>query len=538
MNATKEEDSVSTDAMRQPNHLGHLLVSSLRRHRDKPVMSLGETTLTGGQTAERISQYAQALDALGAGTGAPSALLSLNRPEVLLIIGAGQMLGSRRTALHPLGSLDDHAHILDDAGITTLIIDPVPSFVERAAALLDKVPALEQVLTIGPVPDALAGADAHDLAATAATYQPQPLQAPELPPDHIVSITYTGGTTGKPKGVIGTAQAMTTMTQIQLAEWEWPQAPKFLVCTPLSHAGAAFFAPTLVKGGSLVVLPKFDPAEVLRTIEEHRITTTMLVPTMLYALMDHPDSRTRDLSSLETVYYGAAAINPVRLNEAIERFGPIFAQYYGQSEAPMAISYLARGDHDERRLTSCGRPSPWLRTALLGEDGQPVRQGEPGEICVAGPLVAAGYWQRPDETAEAFRDGWLHTGDVARQDEDGFWHIVDRTKDMIVTGGFNVFPREVEDVVASHPAVAQVAVIGTPHEKFGEAVTALVVPREGTALDDEVVEEIQAMVKERKGAVQSPKQVLAVDEIPLTGLGKPDKKALRARFWQGERAVG
>jgi fatty-acyl-CoA synthase len=293
-----------------------------------------------------------------------------------------------------------------------------------------------------------------------------------------------------------------------------------------------------MRGGTLVVLPRFDPAEVLRTIEEQRITATMLVPSMLYALLDHPDSRTRDLSSLETVYYGASAANPTRLAEAIERWGPVFAQYYGQSEAPMAISYLAKGDHDEPRLSSCGRPSPWLRTALLGEDGEPVPQGEPGEVCVAGPLVASGYWQRPEETAETFRDGWLRTGDVARADADGFWHIVDRTKDMIVTGGFNVFPREVEDVVASHPAVAQVAVIGTPHEKFGEAVTALVVPRDGVAVDDTVVGEIQALVKDRKGAVQAPKQVLAVDEIPLTGLGKPDKKALRARFWQGERSVG
>jgi fatty-acyl-CoA synthase len=526
---------VTDDPLRFPAHNGHLMVAALARHRDRPVMHLGESTLTGAEVAAEMSRYVQALEGVGAGHGVGSALLAPNRPEVLHILGAGQTQGYRRTSLHPLGSLDDHAYVIDDAGISVLVVDP--SFADRGADLLDRCPALTTVLTLGPVPDRLAGR-ATDLVAAAAAYDARPLVAATLSPAHVVSITYTGGTTGRPKGVIGTAGQMNAMSQVQLAEWEWPEQPRFLMCTPLSHAGAAFFVPVVMRGGTLVVLPRFDPAEVLRTIEEQRISAMMLVPSMLYALLDHPDSRTRDLSSLQTVYYGASAANPTRLAEAIERFGPIFAQFYGQSEAPMAISYLARGDHDERRLTSCGRPSPWLRTALLGEDGQPVRQGEPGEICVAGPLVAAGYWQRPDETAEAFRDGWLHTGDVARQDEDGFWHIVDRTKDMIVTGGFNVFPREVEDVVASHPAVAQVAVIGTPHEKFGEAVTALVVPREGTALDDEVVEEIQAMVKERKGAVQSPKQVLAVDEIPLTGLGKPDKKALRARFWQGERAVG
>jgi fatty-acyl-CoA synthase len=361
--------------------------------------------------------------------------------------------------------------------------------------------------------------------AVAAGFDPGPLTARDLPPDHIVSITYTGGTTGKPKGVIGLSQTMATMTQIQLAEWEWPENPRFLMCTPLSHAGAAFFVPTVLKGGCLYVLSRFDPAEVLRTIEEQKITATMLVPSMLYALMDHPDSRTRDLSSLETVYYGASAINPVRLKEAIDRFGPIFAQYYGQSEAPMVITYLPKGDHDDQRLSSCGRPSAFLRTALLDENGKPVPVGEPGEICVAGPLLAGGYWNLPDETAETFRDGWMHTGDVAREDEDGFWFIVDRTKDMIVTGGFNVFPREVEDVVAEHPAVAQVGVIGTPHEKFGEAVTAIVVLRDGQELTDQVVEEIRQMVKERKGSVQVPKQVIATDALPLTGLGKPDKKA-------------
>jgi fatty-acyl-CoA synthase len=517
---------VTSQDLRTGVHNGHLMVAALKRHSDDPVMVLGDTTLTGRQTAEMISRYVQVFDAHGAGeTG--SALLAPNRPEVLYILGAGQTQGYRRTSLHPLGSLDDHAYVIDDAAITTLIVDPV--FTQRAVDLLDRCPGLTTVLTIGPVPDELSGR-ATDLVAAARAYESRPLTARTLPADHVISITYTGGTTGKPKGVVGTTGSMNAMAQIQLAEWEWPINPRFLMCTPLSHAGAAFFVPTVMKGGSLVVLPRFDPAAVLETIERERITATMLVPSMLYALLDHPDSHTRDLSSLETVYYGASAINPTRLAEAIERFGPIFAQYYGQSEAPMAITYLAKGAHTSERLASCGRPSAFVRAALIGEDGQPVRQGEPGEICVAGPLVAQGYWQLPEQTAETFGDDWMHTGDVAREDEDGFWYIVDRTKDMIVTGGFNVYPREVEDVVATHPAVAQVAVIGTPHDKYGEAVTALVVPREPGALTDEVIAEITALVKERKGSVQAPKQVLEIDAIPLTGLGKPDKLALRARF--------
>ena len=535
-------DLPGNETLRRGTHNGHLMVAALRRHRDRPIIHLGDVSLTGGEVSQRISQYVQAFESLGAGSDSTAALLALNRPEVLFIIGAGQTQGFRRVALHPLGSADDHAYVINDSEVTTLVVDPY--FAERAIELLDKCPQLTQLLTIGPVPPSLEGR-ATDLVAVAATYEPMPLAARLLPPDHIVSFAYTGGTTGRPKGVIGLAQSMNTMTSIQLSEWEWPEVPRFLMCTPLSHAGAAFFVPVVIKGGTLFVSSRFDPAEVLATIEEKQINSLMLVPTMLYALLDHPDSRTRDLSSLETVYYGASAINPVRLAEAIERFGPIFAQYYGQSEAPMAITYFGKGDHVDaegkpltHRLTSCGRPAALVRAALLDEDDQPVAPGEPGEICVAGPLVSGGYWGMPEETAETFRDGWMRTGDVAREDEDGFWYIVDRTKDMIVSGGFNVFPREVEDVIATHPAVAQVAVIGTPHDKFGEQVTALVVPRPGAGLDDTAIAEIQALVKERKGAVQSPKQVLAVDAIPLTGLGKPDKKALRARYWTGGRSVG
>ena len=516
-------------------HNGHLLVHALKKHADKPVLHIGEQALTGADLAEQISRFIAALQEIGLGTGSPVGLLTLNRPEVLVSIGAGQLLGLRRTALHPLGSLEDHAYVLQDAGIETLIIDPV--FATRGAELLERVGCLKQVLTFGP-------ADiGEDINAICERQPAAPLQPLDLPADTVVGITYTGGTTGRPKGVIGSTRTIVTKTTIQQAEWEWPAEPRFLMCTPLSHAGAAFFLPVLMAGGSMVVLPKFDPAEVLRVIEEHRINSTMLVPSMLYALMDHPDSHTRDLSSLETIYYGAAAINPVRLAEAVDRFGPIFAQYYGQSEAPMVITYLAKDDHLRKdRLSSCGRPSAFLRTALLDDEGNRVPVGEPGEICVAGPLLASGYWHRPDETAATFRDGWLRTGDVAREDEDGFWYIVDRTKDMIVTGGFNVFPREVEDVIAQHPAVAQVGVIGVPDDKWGEAVTAVVVLRPGES-DDEatlarVTEEVQAAVTEHKGSVQSPKQVIFRPELPLTPLGKPDKKALRAPFWEGrERAV-
>ncbi|MFD4460140.1 fatty-acid--CoA ligase FadD8 [Nocardia sp. NPDC058480] len=516
--------------LRMPVHNGHALVAGLRRNKHKPVLTLGDAVLTGGDVLDAISCYIDAFAEHGVVCGTPIGVLALNRPEVLFTIGAGQIAGHRRTALHPIGGLDDHAYVLADAGITTLILDPVPAFVERARALVDMVPGLNRVLVLGPVPEALSDVGI-DLLATADKFSPRPVQAVELRPEDVISIAYTGGTTGKPKGVIGTSQAMATMTQIQLSEWEWPKNPKFLICTPLSHAGAAFFLPVVLLGGQAIVLPRFEPGEVLAAIEEHKINSTMLVPSMLYALLDHPDSHTRDLSSLETVYYGAAAIDPNRLQEAIDRFGPIFAQYFGQSEAPMAISYLGKDEHDEARLTSCGRPSNAIRVALLDDKDNVVAPGEVGEICVSGPLLAGGYLNLPEVTAETFHDGWLRTGDLAREDEDGFLFIVGRSKDMVVTGGFNVFPREVEDIVSEHPRVRNVAVVGVPDPHWGEAVTAVLVLDKDTAADPAAVEtvtaEIQAAVKRRKGSVQVPKHVLLVDELPLTGLGKPDKKVIR-----------
>jgi fatty-acyl-CoA synthase len=520
------------ERLRLPVHNGHSLLAGLRRAHAQPVLTLGETALTGAEVLDATARYITVLRHHGIDSGAPLGILALNRPEVLFTIAAGQLRGHRRTALHPLGGVDDHAHILDDAGITTLILDPHPAFVARVRELLDRVPSLTKVLVLGPVPAELARVGVDLTAEAAALRRVDPVTVAELPPDHVVSVTYTGGTTGRPKGVIGTALGMTTMTQIMLAEWEWPRRPRFLLCTPLSHAGAAFFLPTILRGGRLVVLPRFDAGAVLAAIEEHRISATMLVPSMLYALLDHPDFPRRDLSSLEVVYYGASAIDPGRLRQAIDRMGPIFAQYFGQSEAPMAISYLARDEHDEDRLTSCGRPSAMLRTALLGPAGAPVARGEAGEICVSGPLLALGYRNLPEVTAQTFRDGWLYTGDLAREDEDGFLHIVGRSKDMIVTGGFNVFAREVEDVIAADPQVAAVTVVGVPDPAWGEAVTALVVPATSAAQDrsarDELAARLVATVRERKGPVHAPKHVLFVDAIPLTALGKPDKVASRA----------
>jgi fatty-acyl-CoA synthase len=289
----------------------------------------------------------------------------------------------------------------------------------------------------------------------------------------------------------------------------------------------------------VIVERGFDASRFAALVARHRATMTFLVPTMIYRLLDEPGLDAAALAGLEVVIYGAAPISPARLAEAVRRFGPVFMQLYGQTEAPNAITALRRADHDPdrhpERLASCGVPIGPSRVALLDEDGREVPHGEVGEICVRGPLVTAGYWNRPEETAHAYRHGWLHTGDMARSDADGFLYIVDRSKDMIVTGGFNVFPREIEDVLTTHPAVAAAGVIGVPDPQWGEAVKAVVVLRPGASVD---AAELIALVREAKGPVQAPKSVEFVDALPVTGLGKPDKKALRARYWGGAaRAV-
>ena len=517
---------IANHDLHRPAYGGDLLIRGLRRNPSKPAVYLGDRVLTSAEMSDEISRWVQAYDAWGLTQGSPTATLAANRPEVLFAIGAGMVTGCRGTALHPMGSLDDHAYILEDAGIETLFYDP-STYEERAMALKERVPGLKRVLALAPTDSA------EDVPTAAARFGSRRLRPVSAAPDTPYSIAYTGGTTGRPKGVVGTYRSMSTMTMIQMAEWQWPDELRFLCCTPLSHAGAAFFVPTLLRGGSLYVLPHFDPERVIDTIAEHRITATMLVPTMIYVLLDHPKTATADLSSLQMLYYGAAAMSPTRLDEGIDRLGQIFFQYYGQAECPMTITVLRTEEHlrgNKERLSTCGRPVPWLDVALLDDEGHEVDQGEPGEICVRGPLVMKEYLNKPEQTAEALKFGWLHTGDVARSDEEGFLTIVDRKKDMIVTGGFNVFPREIEDVLSSHPSVSAAAVIGVPDDKWGEAVKAVVVRRPGS---DVPAEELISLVKDRKGSVSAPKSVDFVDAIPVSPLGKPDKKALRAQYWGG-----
>ena len=500
------------------------VMNALVRDWNKPIVELvGGRSWTGADIIMKISQLTQALQEAGVKGGARVALLAGNSIEVLLLHNALGFAGGCLVAMHPMGSADDHLFAIEDGEVDFLIYDP-SKFAKRAEELQQRTNRLKSILSLGD------GKLGEDLLQQAEAKTPGPLTAPELPDNAITRLSYSGGTTGTPKAIPGSPRVGAMALQIMMTDWEWPTEPRMLAVVPLSHAGGSLFGPTVLKSGTMVVMTSFDPAEVMRVIQEHKITCTMLVPTMIYAILDHPDFDKYDLSSLETIFYGASLMSPVRLKEGIERIGPVFFQFYGQAEAPMTVMTLRRSEHDPNnleRLASCGRPTPWLNVALLDDDDQPVPDGEPGEICVRGPLVMDGYLNRDELNKQTFSGGWLHTGDVALKDPDGFYRIVDRKKDMIVTGGFNVFPSEVENVIAQHPSVAQVSVFGVPDEKWGEAVRAAVVLRPGARVE---APELIALVREHKGPVQAPKNIVFIDAIPQTAVGKPDKKALKAAY--------
>jgi fatty-acyl-CoA synthase len=501
-----------------------LLVHALSHHPNRPVIHLEDgRVVTAGDLKDETSRYCQALAAIGLPPQARIGILSGNRLEMLHVTNASMLNQLICVPLYPRGSLDDWTYIAEDAELDALVFEP-SVFDESAAILRTRVPHMSRLIAMGP------SAAGIDLVAAAAQFTPCALPNPLLHGDEIFRLSYSGGTTGKPKAIVGShTYAMTTLT-IQLCEWEYPKRVRQLLCAPLSHSGAAVIMPSLVLDGEVWIHSGFDPLKVLQAIHENRITCILLVPTMIYALMDHPRFNEFDLSSLETIFYGASPISPARLREAIEKFGPVFFQFYGQAEAPMAVTVLRKEEHEvdnPRRLASCGRPVPWVHVALLNDLNREVPEGEPGELCVRGPLVMAGYLNKEQQTAEAFSGDWLHTGDIAVKDEDGFFRIVDRKKDMIISGGFNVYPREVEDVLSLHPSVGQCAVFGIPDAHWGEAVVAVVGARPGRSCPPG---ELMSFVREKKGPIQTPKAIIFVSSIPLTAVGKPDKKVLRIQY--------
>jgi fatty-acyl-CoA synthase len=515
-----------TAELRDAVTYGAIILGALRRFPDRIAFRQDERALTYRQTADLLARWITLFTHRGLARGQGIGVLSPNRPEVWLAQAATVMSGGRYTALHPLGSLDDHLYACNEAELRFLVVDP--AYAERAAKLLDASPAVEAVFTLG------AASVGEDLTQLVERVAPGPLTAGPHGPDDICWLLYTGGTTGVPKAAMLPERAIAQMMFSVLAGWDLPADMRYLACAPISHAAGMLTTPTLMRGGTVILHRTFDPGAWLATVAREKVTLGLLVPTMIYAVLDHPALGATDLRSLQTVMYGASPMAPARMAEALERVGPVFCQLYGQTECAGLATALWRAEHDRgdlHRLTSCGRPIPGVRVTVRDDDNRETPDGEPGEICVQGPSVMRGYWKQPELTAGALADGWLRTGDVAVRDAEGYLYIVDRKKDMIVSGGFNIFPREVEDVLTLHPAVSNVAVIAVPDPKWGEAVKALVVVKPGARVS---AEEVIQLVRDKKGPVYAPKSVDFVDALPLTPVGKADKKALRARYWAGQ----
>lgn len=518
--------ALDLDQLHSGGTLGSLIVGAAVRFGDRPAIADGTVRWSYREFGEQVSRFVAVYRSLGLKRGNALSIVASNRAESWAAICAALVMGMRYTALHPMAAEDDHAFIVDDAEIDVLIVEGA-KFGARGLAIKARAPKLKHLLSFGPMDGA------PDILPEVAKAAPAPL-VDESRAHELAFLAYTGGTTGRSKGVMLPHRVLVTMTLILFSDWDWPQDIRFLAATPISHAAGVTLFPVMMRGGLMRLVQGFEPEVYAGVVAAEKINSTFLVPTLIYALIDNAELRRRhDLASLEMIVYGAAPMSPDRLLEGMRIFGKVFVQLYGQTEAPQCITSLRKIDHDETkpaRLGSCGRPSPFVDVRLFDSEMREVGVGEPGEICVRGPLVMDGYWKRPEANAETLKGGWLHTGDVAVRDDEGYFYIVDRTKDMIISGGFNIYPREVEDALMSHPAVASAAVIGVPDDKWGEAVKGFVVLKPGA---NSGVAELQAHVKEKRGAPWSPKTIDFVESIPVTGLGKIDRKALRAPYWEG-----
>ncbi|MES2492559.1 MAG: AMP-binding protein [Pseudomonadota bacterium] len=345
---------------------------------------------------------------------------------------------------------------------------------------------------------------------------------------------YTSGTTGKPKGVMLGHKAINLMRLSEHLEpaYQWEDGDSFINALPnfhLLHMGIALQC--LYNGVSITVERQFDPAAVLRSISTLRPTLLTLTPTMLQMLLDHPDAATADFSSLRLTLYAGSPISLGLIKRAIAVMPCRFMQFYGSTEAGGATSILRPDEHNldnEAKLQSCGRPLPLIEFRIMDSAGNEVPEGQPGELLIRQPSITKGYWRQPEATAAVMEHGWYRTGDIARRDEEGLYYIVDRAKDMIVSGGENIYSAEVENALSTHPFVAAVAVIGVPDERWGEAVKACVIRKEGADLDEAG---LIAFARERLAGYKVPKSVIFMDSFPLVPSGKVSKKDLRAPFW-------
>jgi acyl-CoA synthetase (AMP-forming)/AMP-acid ligase II len=507
-------------------NIAELLTRSARSHGEAPAISFSGDTWSYKEMDRRVSGIAGGLLSLGMRRGDRVLLFQRNQPQLLESMFACWRAGLIAVPVNNRLLPAEAAYIAENSGAQALIVSP--EFKDVASACAGATPGLLEVSTDDSGPLSLNGLMSGG----------KECEDAEVDEDDIAWLFYTSGTTGRPKGAMLTHRNLLTMTLNYLAEVA-PVRPGdvFLHAAPLTHGSGLYALPAVAMAAKQVIqhTASFDPATFFELIERHSVTqVAFLAPTMIIALLNHPALGQHDLSSLRSMAYGGAPMYVETLKRAVTAFGPTLVQIYGMGEVPMSISVLPRWEHlidgepeHERRLSSAGIPRLGMEVAILGSADEKLPSGQIGEIAVRGPVVMKGYWADSAATEESLRGGWLHTGDIGRMDPDGFLYILDRAKDMIISGGANIYPREVEDVLATHPEVLEALVVGVPDPYWGEAVVVL---RSGAGATEE---EIIAFCRSRLAGHKKPRSIDFADTLPKNAYGKVLKREVRDRYWQG-----
>jgi len=521
-------------------NLGLYLARGARCWPERPAILFRDRAVTYRELELRSNRLAHALLALGLQRGDRVAVVSPNRPEIVELECALYKAGLVKVALNSRLAPAELADALANAEPAACLAGP------EHRAMVDEastgVLSLQHRIAFTPAPAGGEGGWLDYEALLAA--QPDTHVRVAMRPEELAVLHYTSGSTGKLKAAMQTVgNRMASLRKIVMGRMNGGEGDVLALCGPITHASGMFIQPMLFQGATLLLLERFHPAEFLEAIERHRVTMCFLVPAMIHALLAEPSIRTRDLSSLRLVSYGAAPMSPSRIREAWAAFGPVLAQGYGAGETTGGVIGLGIADHAlaieggrPELLSACGRPFCESEVEVLDEEGQPVTGDAIGEICVRGPDVFAGYWRAPDQTRIAIdADGWLRTGDLARVDGEGYIHIVDRKKEMLVSGGFNIYPSEIESVLAQHPAVYEVCVVGVPDDHWGESVKAVVVLREGAQAAGG---DLMDFCRGRLADFKRPRSVDFVPQLPKNANGKLSRKDVREPYWRGrERRV-
>jgi acyl-CoA synthetase (AMP-forming)/AMP-acid ligase II len=508
---------------------GEIIERNARCFPRREALVCGPRRLTHGALAERVRRLAAAWHAQGLRRGHRVAILAMNCIEYLEAYGAAEWAGFVLCTINWRLAPAEQAWILDDLRPQVLVFEA--QYAERVDALRAGLPDAVACVCIGEPGQCPPWARGYESLVDAGDPAGPPERARA---DDPLCIIYTSGTTGRPKGVVQSHGAQAALAEILSSELRLGADDRMLAIAPLFHIGArSLAAGAHWRGGTVVLARRFDAEEVIRLIERERVTAVHLVPTMVAALLDAPNFGDHDLGSLRMLMYAAAPMPLPLLRRALAAFGPILVNGYGQTEINLPTllhPWQHRPDGtpaEAARLASVGQPHPRSAVRIVGDDGVDCPAGVPGEVWAKSETAMTGYWNDPEASAAALQDGWVRTGDVGYLDDEHYLFLVDRKKDMIVSGGENVYSREVEQALLEHPAVADAAVVGVPDAHWGEAVKAIVVRRAGAALD------AAALVAHARGLIASykcPKSVEFVDDLPRLGSGKVDKRALRERF--------